>query len=419
MGNAPSTVHNKMPVNNCSAHSSAVWTRPGGVSAGMTHCIATFQQCMLNGSDPYSLIDPVLEGIKRVRAGDALDVVPWRATLNISDVPSGFRHSSYDFNGAEWLLPPDYQPRDGEARVVFVHGGNAGDSALGSYYAGFTSRLARFTRLPVFAFDYATEPVVPWPNNLRAVLSYLEYVSTHGPLGGPSAAGKLLLVADSEGTLVLMQTVIAMYHTPLASLLGYDAVLPKPSQLIGGIVLSSPVVDVQCRTPSFAYNCYNFSDPRASSPGMPGDPDTGNCTTYLNKTDKLDDCLWSYLQYFFGFGGTLMGAARGGTRRRGAATAEVARRATFFSQPILSPLQYDLSGFPPMLVIAARRDYFYADGPRLAERACTAGVDVEAFNVEGSFHDFIEYSEGCGGGAPAEEAIEAYRRVAAFAKRVL
>ena len=25
------------------------------------------------------LIDPVLEGIKRVRAGDALDVVPWRA----------------------------------------------------------------------------------------------------------------------------------------------------------------------------------------------------------------------------------------------------------------------------------------------------------------------------------------------------
>ena len=60
----------------------------------------------------------------------------------------------------------------------------------------------------------------------------------------------------------------------------------------------------------------------------------------------------------------------------------------------------------------------HSDGPALAERACRAGVDVTAFNAFGSFHDFVEYSEGCGGGARVEEAIEAYRRVAAFVGRV-
>jgi hypothetical protein len=46
-------------------------------------------------------------------------------------------------------------------------------------------------------------------------------------------------------------------------------------------------------------------------------------------------------------------------------------------------------------------------------------VEVEAFNVRGAFHDWIEYSEGCGGAHPNQEAVEAYRRVQAFVRRVL
>jgi acetyl esterase/lipase len=219
-------------------------------------------------------------------------------------------------------------------------------------------------------------------------------------------------VADSEGTLVTMQVMIALHDAQLAALLGYAAVLPPPAELIAGVVLSSPVVDLRCETPSMYYNCYNFSDPRAHLPGGVGDPDTGDCRTTPTAADVANDCLSSYLEYFFGFAGILDGT------QPGQATREVHRRAAFFAQRILTPLAYDLRGFPPLLTIAGTRDFYYSDGPALARRACEAGVDVTAFNAEGTFHDFIEYSEGCGGGAPAEESIEAFRRVAAFAARL-
>ena len=94
--------------------------------------------------------------------------------------------------------------------------------------------------------------------------------------------------------------------------------------------------------------------------------------------------------------------------------AEVARRADFFAQPILSPLSYNLTTFPPLLLISGTRDYFYSDSPALGERACRAGVGVESLNAYGAFHDFVEYSEGCGGGEPLLEAIEAFGRIRIF-----
>ena len=330
----------------CVAAAGAVWRNPSGVSAGLSHCIATFAQAMVDGRDPYALIDPALKSIKRVPLyPDALGQVPWRVSLNMSAMPPNWHHATYAFNAAEWLLPPNYRQRRGEARVFFVHGGNSADSALGSYYAGFTTRLANWTGLPVFAFDYTTDPIVPWPQNLRSVLSYLEYASSHGPDGSAMPSGKLLLVADSEGTLVLMQTLIAMHDPALSLLLGYGSVLPSPAKLVGGVVLSSPVIDVACRTPSFAWNCYNYTDKRSPTAKGVGDPDTGNCSGLASTSDKRDDCLWSYLEYFFGLAGVVRGAPRRG--RHGAATAEVARRAAFFNQSILSPLACEWASRPP------------------------------------------------------------------------
>ena len=83
--------------------------------------------------------------------------------------------------GHERSVPSGYTPRANETRIVFIHGDNVGTSALGPYYAGFTSRLANWTGLPVFAFDYATEPIVPWPQNLRSVLAFIEYACDHLP----------------------------------------------------------------------------------------------------------------------------------------------------------------------------------------------------------------------------------------------
>lgn len=99
------------------------------------------------------------------------------------------------------------------------------------------------------------------------------------------------------------------------------------------------------------------------------------------------------------------------------ATAAWEARREFFEQPLLAPLRADLSGFPPLLLLSATRDYFYSDGPALGTRACEAGTRAVAFNVAGAFHDFIEYSEGCGGGAPTTEALEAYARIAQFVRR--
>jgi acetyl esterase/lipase len=79
----------------------------------------------------------------------------------------------------------------------------------------------------------------------------------------------------------------------------------------------------------------------------------------------------------------------------------------------------DLRGFPPLRVITGTRDYFYSDGPNLALRACLAGVDAAALNVYGAYHDFIEYSEGCGGGAKVDEALAAYQSIAEFAAKVV
>ena len=405
----------------CYEEAHETWSPKGGVSAGMTHCFQRIVETLEKQGDPYLLIDPPLEGIERVPVSTGYDgllpTVQWNVSVSHADLRNmtpSWHHWSYQFNRAEWLLPRGYKQTPNESRVVFIHGGNAGDSSVGPYYAGMTTRIANITGLPVFAFDYAQEPITPWPQNIRQVLFYLGHALHNGPFGAGDAS-RIVLVADSEGTLVATQTIIALRDPTLHLLLGYSHLFPPSTEeYIGGVVLSSPVIDVTCRTPSFATNCFNFSDPRAHLPGGAGDPDTGNCSLTPTIAARRDDCLWSYLEYFFGLEGVLAGAPR----PRGTATKEVDKRAAFFAQPTLSPLAYQLSGFPPLLLIAGARDFFYADGPSLHERACKHGVDVSSFNVAGAYHDFIEYSEGCGGPHPNVEALEAYVRLGEFVTRV-
>ena len=117
----------------------------------MTHCLTGIAKHMANGTDPYVLIDPPLEGIRRLPLTDSSDV-PWSAEVNVS-VLNGFltrpwTTTSYAFNRAEWLLPKDYkETRSGEVRVVFVHGGTLGEDALGSATAKGPSSLCRRSSL--------------------------------------------------------------------------------------------------------------------------------------------------------------------------------------------------------------------------------------------------------------------------------
>jgi len=181
--------------------------------------------------------------------------------------------------------------------------------------------------------------------------------------------------------------------------------LREPQRWLAGIVLASPVVDVACATPSFAWNCYREDLDT-------GDPDTGDCSSTPSMSDRIADCRWSYLEYFFGFPGILMADLS-------TASAKWEERSDFFEQGAVNPLRADLSRLPPLLLLAGTRDFYYSDSPRLAALACNAGVEVEVLHVVGAFHDFVEYSAGCGGPAPLEEALEAFRRIRAFTGRVL
>lgn len=259
---------------------------------------------------------------------------------------------------------------------------------------------------------------MPWPQNVRNVLHVVEFALHNGP-GGDGRASSIFVLGDSEGTLVTMQTLITLYDPVLLAQAGYGASLGDPNEWMGGVILQSPVVDVSCQTPSFAYNCFNAT-------ADTGDPDTGNCTATPTMRDRIADCRWSYLPYFFGLGG-----AAAATNLAEANAAWEARK-DFFELEAVAPLRTScaqlvgsnshpkahrpvdsastyqqplrllkdtersscllmgrtcsnlilnrlpaLASLPPMLLLAGTRDYFFSDAPALGTRLCEAGVDVE------------------------------------------
>lgn len=58
-------------------------------------------------------------------------------------------------------------------------------------------------------------------------------------------------------------------------------------------------------------------------------------------------------------------------------------------EPLLSPLQADLSGLPPLLIHAAREEAMFRGAALLAEHARAAHVDVELSPIEDSVHSFV------------------------------
>jgi salicylate hydroxylase len=58
-------------------------------------------------------------------------------------------------------------------------------------------------------------------------------------------------------------------------------------------------------------------------------------------------------------------------------------------QPLLSPLQADLSGLPPLLIHAAREESMFPAAALLAQHASAAGVELQFSPVEDSVHSFV------------------------------
>jgi len=373
----------------------------------MDFCAQKFWELVEEGKDSYSLIDaPYLDTVRR-RAIEGVSA-KWHATVKLNGVYKQWLAasnvpSSSEFGDAEWLVPHGYKQQAGEARIMFIHGGDASVSALSSLYTGLTTRLANWTRLPVLAFDFATEPITTWPNNVRDIFWWVTHALENGP-DGRGRAGSIFFASDSEGALVMMHTAMAVMDDTWRTLLGFGQKLQNPRDWLAGIISSSPAVDIGCNTASFQWNCFNETT-------LLGDPDCGDCSTETTLRERVTECRQDYFNYFFG----LAGMQHIDTAFK--ANLEWESRRDFFEMGTVNPLRADLRYMPPMLLIAGVQDYYYSDALALAEHACKAGVQVELFNVYGGFHDFIEYSEGCGGPLPMVEAIEAYRRIQQFTSK--
>ena len=426
------------------AHCAAMTTfethLPDGPSRGLSYCIDEFVRSRravpgeneylntIDGAkDVYSLTASLGCTIQPVNAS-----VEWQATIRPGPWPAagwwGFdyprqlpgQNGNYTavLNRAVWMLPPGYQSAPAEARLVFVHGCDITCSALGPYYLGFVALLANWTRLPVLAVDFASEPITPWPNNIRNVLYFIHFALGTGP-GGPGRADSIFVLGDSEGTLVTTQTMMTLFDDTLRREAGYGLVLSQPETWLAGVILSSPALDVSCDTESFSRNCFNFTgDPNAVPPTAhtgTGDPDTGDCTWAPTLAEQgalfKKWCRWSYLPYFFG----MEGIASANTMDE--ADAFWTAHSDFYNLPNVNPLRAgppELQNLPPFLLLAGTRDMYYTDSSSLGTLMCEHGVDVQVYNAVGAYHDFIEYSLGCGGGYPMAEAVHAYERIVAF-----
>lgn len=419
---------------------------PGGPSRGLSYCIDEFVRSD-RADPPENEYLNTIDGAKDTHAllkrlgceYQPLNAsVEWQATIqrapwpsitsdNLLYYPSVMPGMNVNYtaalNRAAWVRPPDYVSTPGETRIVFVHGCNIMCSALGPYYLGFVGLLANWTHVPVLAFDFASDPINPWPNNIRSVLFYIHLALTSGP-GGAGRAGAIFVLGDSEGTLVTTQTMMTLFDDTLRLQAGYGASLTQPDTWLAGVILSSPALDVSCSTPSMDSNCFNFSgDPNAvptTAHTGTGDPDTGgDCAAMAAPGATIAEqgaafkrwCKWTYLPYFFG----LEGLASANTVEE--ADAFWYSHRAFFNLPTVNPLHAgaaELVNLPPFLMFAGTRDMYYSDAASLGTLMCQHGVDVEVYNAVGAYHDFIEYSLGCGGGYPMLEAVEAYTRIVAF-----
>jgi len=178
---------------------------------------------------------------------------------------------------------------------------------------------------------------------------------------------------------------------------------------LAGLVAISPTVDIGCTGTSMLTNCWGDAGNRS------GDiANMGSCQQ-MSAEERVWDCEWSYLLYMFG----LEVGQRVANRRQGHLE-YMSRPAGFWTSPRTNPLffNYSAPGFPAVLVITGAADYFASDGINLAARLCAAGLPVEHFIAEAMWHDFVEYSEGCGhpGGGKLAAGLEAYRRIGEFAQ---
>lgn len=251
----------------------------------------------------------------------------------------------------EWVIAPNAKPN---RRILYIHGGFWAAGSPKSHRA-ITDRLSRLTESCVFALDYRLMPEHRYQQGIIDCREAYVWLLEHGP-EGTSKADFMVVAGDSAG------------GTHTLGLIAWlrDQQLPLPTAAIA----LSPSTDLTLRSLRKQPNFYS--------------------DVMLGPTlDKLASIPFPLL---------CSGAA-------------LAMRA-LPSNPLVSPIQGDLSGLPPTLIHASEAEVLLPNVLRYIDKAHAAGSPVALQTWPNMVHVWHLFTP------LLPEAEAAFQDIAAFLDRV-
>jgi len=260
----------------------------------------------------------------------------------------------------------------GKPWILFVHGGHFHDCTNNNeHYAMLSSRMAKYTGMGVLAVDYrqlTSTTVTGFPDQLEDIIDAMLWLKARG-------ASELLLYGDSSGSTQVVELLLYLewrkqnghdYGVNITAAASFSGWLDTTGSL--------PTYESRRRCDGF---CKGIGSPLGN--GSPNsDRIVSQCET---RAYYKPDSTWP---------------------------------ADF---PVVSPLQapdYLLSKLPPIMLVVGGNEVLLGENLQFAQRAQKAGAAVQLDVYEDMWHDFIQYSEGCGADAPLYEGIDAVKRVSDF-----
>jgi len=271
----------------------------------------------------------------------------------------------------EWAVP---EGAEETCRVLFITGGVNIYYSPADGYRPLSSRLAQCSGMPVFVPDFRKAPSQQYPKALEDCLAALEYAAGHNHKGEASPATHVFVVGDSSGGGLAMATLLA----------ARDSGAVDFSVVAGGVSVSG-WLDQTSSSSSYESRKFNKRD-------KSGDP-IFCCGSAKEEREGTMEMALTYV---------------GGDKAK-------------LRDPLVSPLFAEtLAGLPPLLLQCGNAEVVLADTTRFADRCHEDGVQVTLEVWPRMWHDWIMYTEGCGGSAPhlLREGELALDHIANFVRQI-
>lgn len=231
---------------------------------------------------------------------------------------------SFGAFSGEWVRSHRATGHASDGVVLYFHGGGFFCCGLNTHRYGVAAISSR-SGLPVLSVDYRQLPEVPIPDSVEDCLTAYRHLLDEG-----IAAERIVFAGDSAGG----------YLTFATALLARDTGLPTPA----GIVAQSPLLDID-------------SSARMRHANRRRD-------TYI-PVNRLEELTAFWTEGVFP------------SRRSGSPL-----------KPPVSPVNADLSGMPPSLIMAAETEVLLSDAEIMAERLWAAGAQCKLQVWRGQVHAF-------------------------------